>query len=368
MSDLIPIKIPLLNPNEPEALIAAVEVEEGHALEAGDTIALVETTKSTAEIKAETSGYLVGLRFKEGETLQAGEVLAYIGESPDAKDPNLPPWSKAGEVEEGSVIQDLRITEPARELALSRGVDLTALPKEGLITREMIEQMILPKAPVSADWVPEGENRILVYGAGGHGRSLVALLRELGTYQILGFLDDGYEIGESVFGLKILGGAEELDAFAQDGVRMAVNAVGGIGDLGVRLKVFDRLREAGFFNPTVIHPTAFLEDSCELDDGVQVFPFAYVGTEVSVGFGTIINTGAIVSHNCKLGDYVNLSPGGTLAGGVVVEEGALIGMRATVNLYVHIGRRARIGNGATVKGDVPEGGIVPAGTIWPPHK
>lgn len=368
MSDLIPIKIPLLNPNEPEALLAAVEVEEGQQLKDGDTIALVETTKSTAEIRAETPGYLVGLRFKEGETLQAGEVLAYIGESPEAKDPNLPPWSKATEIEGSQEIQDLRITEPARELALSRGIDLTALPKEGLITREMIKQMILPKPPVSADRVPDGENRILVYGAGGHGRSLVALLRELGTYQILGFLDDGYEIGESVFGLKILGGAEQLDAFAQDGLRMAVNAVGGIGDLGVRLKVFDRLSKAGFFNPTVIHPTAFLEDGCELDDGVQVFPFAYVGTEVSVGYGTIINTGAIVSHNCKLGDYVNLSPGATLAGGVVVEEGALIGMRATVNLYVHIGRRARIGNGATVKGDVPEGGVVPAGTIWPPHK
>ncbi len=369
MKKLIPIKIPLLNPNEPEALIASIPVREGQHLEEGDTIALVETTKSTAEIKAEKPGCLVGLRFKEGETLQAGEVLAYIGESPDAKDPNLPPWAKSSEADlkQETVFQDLRITEPARKLALSSGVDLSSLPKDRIVTRSMVENLILPKAPVGPVSVPEGEKRILVYGAGGHGRSLVALLRTLGTYDILGFLDDGYEIGDNIYGLKVLGGAEQLDGFAEDGIRMVLNAVGGIGDLQVRLTVFDRLIKAGFFSPTVIHPTAFLEESSHLEDGVQVFPFAYIGTEVTVGFGTIINTGAIVSHNCHLGQYVNLSPGATLAGGVIVAEGALIGMRATVNLYVHIGRRARIGNGATVKADVPDGGIVPAGTIWPPR-
>ena len=370
MNDLTPIKIPLLNPNEPEALLAAVEAEEGQAVEEGKIIALVETTKSTAEILAEKSGYLVGLRFKPGETLQAGEVLAYIGNSPEASDPNLLPWAKndAVNAEEESGFEELRITEPARELARHSGVDLSTLPTDRIITRGIIEKILTPKTPTGPAGVPEGDQGILVYGAGGHGRSVVALLRALGKYDILGFLDDGYPIGETVYGLTVLGGAEQLGKMAQNGLRMAINAVGGIGDLQVRLRVFDRLHGAGFFNPTIIHPTAFLEQSSQLDHGVQVFPFAYVGTEVEVGYGGIINTGTIVSHNCILEPYVNLSPGATLAGGVTVGEGALIGMRATVNLYVHIGRRARIGNGATVKDDVPDGGVVPAGTIWPPRQ
>jgi acetyltransferase-like isoleucine patch superfamily enzyme len=40
-------------------------------------------------------------------------------------------------------------------------------------------------------------------------------------------------------------------------------------------------------------------------------------------------------------------------------------MGVTINLGVKIGKGARIGNGATVKADVPENGIVKAGTIWP---
>jgi sugar O-acyltransferase (sialic acid O-acetyltransferase NeuD family) len=368
MDKLIPIKIPLLNPNDPEALLTSLVVAEGQKIEKDEVIALVETTKSTGEIRAEESGYLVGLRFAQGDTLQAGEVLAYIGSTPDAEDHTLSPWSDKIEKTPDLKTDSLRITAPARELALASGLDLSTLPQGTLVTKKMIESMIAPAAPLDAASLPAGEKRILVYGAGGHGRSLVALIQKLGTYEIAGFLDDGYELGEEVYGLKILGGADQLHDLAGVGIRMAVNGVGGIGDLQIRLSVFDKLSKAGFFCPRVIHPTAFIEESTALSDGVQVFPFAYVGTEVDVGFGTIINTGAIISHNCQLGQYVNLSPGATLAGGVIVDEGALVGMRATVNLYVHIGRRARIGNGATVKADVPDGGVVPAGTIWPPRK
>lgn len=367
MNTLTAIKIPLLNANEPEALLASIEIGEGEAVETGDLVAIVETTKTTGEIRAERSGYLVGFRFQQGSSLQAGQILAYIGDAPDDKDPNLPPWSieNKNEKDPGLSIPDLRITDPAKVLAKSLGLDLATLPKGVLITRKMVESLVGPQAPVRADQVPDWEKRLLIYGAGGHGRSLAALVQQLGLYEIVGFLDDGYEIGDEVYAYKVLGGSHQLGGLKEEGICMALNGVGGIGDLDVRLSVFDHLSKAGFYCPTVIHPTSSLEDSCSLADGVQVFPFAYVGTEVQVGFGTIINTSAIVSHNCELKRYVNLSPGATLAGGVVVEEGALIGMRATVNLYVHIGRRARIGNGATVKEDVPEGGVVPAGTIWP---
>ncbi|MBP1702324.1 MAG: hypothetical protein H6Q38_1431, partial [Chloroflexi bacterium] len=72
-----------------------------------------------------------------------------------------------------------------------------------------------------------------------------------------------------------------------------------------------------------------------------------------------------ISHDCQLGDYVNIAPGAILAGEVNIEAGALVGMGVTVNLRVKVGAGARIGNGATVKSDVPEKGIVRAGTIWP---
>jgi acetyltransferase EpsM len=368
---LIPIKVPLLNPNETEALLSSLETTEGQPVDEGTVIAVIETTKSTGEVTAPAAGFLVGLCFQPGETLQAGDVLAYIGEAPDTKDSSLPPWAPRAENKKISGVEGLRITEPARKLAKENGLDLSQFPQDQLITRQMVTDLLANQS--ASAWepelssIPEGENRLVIYGAGGQGRSLAALVQQMGGFDLLGFLDDGVPAGTNVLGLSVLGGREHLSKLADDGVRLAINGVGGISDLAIRLSVFDRLRQAGFHCPTVIHPTAFLEDSASLADGVQVFPFAYVGTEVSAGFGCIINTGSIVSHDCQLADYVNLSPGATLAGGVIVGEKTLIGMRATVNLYVQVGRQALIGNGATVKADVPDGGVVPAGTIWPQH-
>jgi acetyltransferase EpsM len=370
MQKLTPIKIPLLNPNEPEARLAAITVEEGAAVETGQVLAVIETTKSTGEVQAETRGFLVGLRFNEGDALQAGDVLAYIGDTPDAKNPSLSPWADewADAALAGEDSSGLRITEPARALALAEGLALTSLPKGTLVTRQVVQDLLLQAAPLALAAPLQDDARLVIYGAGGHGCSLAALVRQTGDYEIIGFLDDGVSQGTEMDGLPVLGGANQLAALADEGIGLAVNGVGGVGDLTARLAVYGKLAEAGLYCPTVIHGTAFIEDSVTLADGIQVFPLAYIGIRVQVGYGCIINTGAIVSHDCTLAEYVNLSPGATLAGGVMVGESALIGMRATVNLNVSVGKRARIGNGATVKSDVPDNGIVPAGTIWPPRR
>jgi len=370
MEKLIPIKIPLINPNEPEALLTSLEVKEGTAVNQGQVVAIIETTKSTGEIESETSGYLVGLMYKEGAVLHAGDVLGYIGATPNAKDPSLPPWSEliTSTISPPPSHSGLRITGPARELALAKGLALEDLPQETLVTRDTIEALLTHDKPAKKTPVPEGEKRLVIYGAGGHGSSLAALVRSSEDYEIIGFLDDGIREGALVDGLPVLGGVDKLPELYQDGIRLVINGVGGIGDLPARLSVYENLANACFYCPTVIHKTAFIEESAELADGVQVFPLAYVGVRVQVGYGSIINTGAILSHDCNLDPYANLSPGAILAGGVVVGEASLIGMRATVNLNVKIGKRARIGNGATVKADVPDGGIVPAGTIWPPRR
>ncbi len=214
---------------------------------------------------------------------------------------------------------------------------------------------------------PPGFNprALVVYGGGGHGKAVIDLVRATGTYEVVAVVDDGLPAGTQVLGVPVVGGAEALRDLAAQGVRLAANAVGGIHDLRVRVAIFDRLQEAGFACPTLVHPSAVVEPSARLAAGAQVFPLAYVGGEASIGFGTIVNTAAVVSHDCRIGDYVILSPGARLAGGVTVGERALLGMGVTVNLNLTVGAGARIGNGATVKRDVPEGAVVHAGAVWP---
>jgi len=373
MTDLIALRVPLINANEAEAVFVSIAVVEGQPVSEGDLLATIETTKSTMEIYAEHKGFLVGLIAEIGKTMQTGEVWAYLGESSDAQDNSLPPWIENTETTftKSGKLDTVRITDPALKLVQKYNLDIESLSYDGLITTHIVEKLITQQGLQSSRtaWkqapIDDRSRDLLIYGAGGHGRSLAEMIQLLNADELAGFIDDGYPVGNLVLGIPVLGGREDLKAIFGRGITLAVNGVGGISNPAIRLEVFSLLNDIGFYCPRVIHPTAFLEQTAQLSDGVQVFPFAYVGSQAQIGFGSIINTGAIVSHDCVLGELTNLSPGATLAGDVHIDDGALIGMRATINLGVRIGKSARIGNGATIKADVPDNGVVPAGAVWP---
>lgn len=355
------VLVPLINPNEPESLLADLCVDEGQQVTSGQVLACFETTKSTFELTAERDGFVRGLRFRVGDTVRAGERLCYLAAAADQPLPvdKVDVFNKTIDKVD-SLPADLRITQPALTLARQNDLDLNALPKDRLITEIMIMELLAPVAKV------DDPAALLIYGGGGHAKSLIDLIRLAGTYTIAGILDDGIPAGTRILDVPVLGGGEMLPALRRKGIYQAVNAVGGIGSIAPRLAVYSKLAAAGFTCVSAIHPRAFIEPTASIADGCQVFFNAYVGSDVRVGFGTIINTGAIISHDCVLGAYTNISPGAILAGAVQVGERALIGMGVTVNLGVCIGAGARVGNSAVVKKDVPENGIVRAGAIWPP--
>jgi sugar O-acyltransferase (sialic acid O-acetyltransferase NeuD family) len=257
----------------------------------------------------------------------------------------------------------LRITHPALALARSLGVSLSQLPRDVLVTEAVVRS--LNPVPASLPDLTIDDQSLIIYGGGGHGKSLVDLVRLLKVYRVVGVVDDSLPAGSQVLGVPVLGGSAVLNELRARGLRFAINALGGIGNLTPRLQVFDALTRAGFEFPTVVHPAAWVEASARIEAGTQVFAHAYIGSAVQVGFGCIVNTGAIISHDCVLEEMVNISPGAILAGSVRVGARSLVGMGVTINLEVEIGSGARIGNGATVKANVPPGGVVHAGTIWP---
>jgi acetyltransferase EpsM len=309
----VAVQIPPLENSGP-VWVASLAIREGQPVEQGQLLARLESRHERVELHAASSGYVVGLHARPGQTVLPGAVLCYLAEAPTV----------ASGRPTGSLV-------PYAE-----------------------------QAPLEAAG-------ILVYGGGGHGKAVIELLRAMRTFRVVGVIDDGMPPGSEVLGVPVLGGADQLKDWHDRGVRLAANGVGGIGDPQSRQRVFDVLLQAGFACPVLVHPSAVVEPSAVLEGGVQVLPKAYIGSAVRVGFGSVINVGAIVAHDCVLGRVTNLSPGAALAGGVHVEEFSQIGMNATVNLNVSVGAGCIIGNGADVKADVPAGTRVWAGSLWPPR-
>ncbi|ADU96590.1 acyl-ACP--UDP-N-acetylglucosamine O-acyltransferase [Thermovibrio ammonificans] len=140
-----------------------------------------------------------------------------------------------------------------------------------------------------------------------------------------------------------------------------------------------------------VHPLAVVEKGAELDEGVIVEPFAYIGPRVKVGRGTVVKKGAVIEgrvtigENCtiyashigvepqdlkykgedteviigngvKIREYVTIHRG-TAGGGGVTK----VGNNVLLMAYVHVAHDVIIGNNAIVANAVQIAGHVEIG-------
>jgi len=354
-----PILVPMLNANEPEARLVAIHVREGQAVKAGDLLFTIETTKAASEVEAPAQG-IVRLAAAEGDTLKVGAALAYLADSAEEPLPAAPAQEKPAAAPTG-----LRITAPARALAQSLGVEFSRLPTDRLVTEAIVRQAADAGEQIPVSAAPPLGASLLLYGAGGHAKTVLEMIRALRLFDLAGIVDDNPALwGTDVLGVPVLGGRDKLAELRQQGVALAANGVGGIIDIEIRVRLFTLLSASGFAFPALIHPSAAVEQSARVGAGAQVFAQAYVGSSAVLGEKCMVNTGAVVSHDCEVGAYTHLAPGCLLAGQVRVGQKALIGMGVTTAIGISIGDRARVGNGATLLADVPARGVVQAGKVW----
>jgi sugar O-acyltransferase (sialic acid O-acetyltransferase NeuD family) len=351
------ILVPLLNANEPEARLVNILIRDGQAVEKGTPLFTIETTKAASDIDAPEAGF-IRILAGEGATLAVGDRLGVITDDPDEVLPvSGAPLTGASEG------PSLRMTKPARVLAESLGLDLLTLPVDRLVTEEVVMQVAGTMQEIS---LPTSQKPyILIYGAGGHAKSVMEMVLQTEKFSIAGIIDDDPSLmGREVLGIHVLGSRALLTSLAHKGVNLAANGVGGIIDINVRVKVFEILNNAGYSFPAIIHPRATVEPSAVVKDGVQVFANAYIGSQAELQSKCMVNTNAVVSHDCVVGAYSHIAPGALLAGHVHIGTRTLVGMGVTTAIGVHIGDGVRIGNGAIVLSDVPDQMIIQAGRFW----
>lgn len=353
------ILVPLLNANEPEARLVKIHIKDRQSVEKGALLFTIETTKAASDIESSETGF-VRLLAKEGDTLAVGGRLAVITGSADE---NIE-FQTGGHLS-SPVAGDLRITKPARVLAESLGVDLATLPSDRLVTEDVIRQFSGKEEVLSAAFPISDKPYLLIYGAGGHAKSVMEMVLQNDVYTIAGIIDDDRHLeGDTVLGIPVLGTRVLLPALLKLGVNQAANGVGGIIDIGLRVGIFSLLEESGYSFPVLIHPRATVEPSAIIEEGVQVFANSYIGSESILHLRCMINTNAVISHDCEIGQYTHIAPGALLAGHVHIGERTLVGMGVTTTIGVKIGSGVRIGNGAIILADVPDKMVIQAGRYW----
>lgn len=194
-------------------------------------------------------------------------------------------------------------------------------------------------------------HRLLIIGAGGHGRVVADAAACMNQWTEIAFVDDGYPDKKMSGRWPIIGGQKDLPVLRD---RFAYGIV-GIGQAALRLNLLDKLIENGFGIPVVCHPASVVAIDAELCKGTVVMAGAVINSGARVGCGSVINTGSSIDHDCIIMEGVHVCPGAHVAGGVTVGARCWIGIGAVIIQACRVGADVTIGAGAAVINDIPDG-------------
>src|SRR5262249_11446133 len=106
--------------------------------------------------------------------------------------------------------------------------------------------------------------KLVLVGAGGHARSVLAAARTSGLHEVVACTDPRPEVASAtVDGIPIVGDDSFLPEILGTGVPGACIGVGGARDNHPRSDLFDRLVRVGFELPPIVHGAAIIAESAE---------------------------------------------------------------------------------------------------------
>lgn len=192
---------------------------------------------------------------------------------------------------------------------------------------------------------------LLLLGGGGHFKSVVDSILELGIFNKLGLVlnDDSAVAYQSVL---VVGCDDDLVQLYRSGWDSAFITVGSVGNTSIREKLYRKLCDIGFDIPSIIDPSAIIADNLKIGRGCYIGKRSVLNSNSEIQDCAIINTGAIVEHDCAIGMFAHIATGAVLCGNVKVGDCTHIGAGSVVKQGVCIGNHTLVGMGSVVTHDL----------------
>jgi sugar O-acyltransferase (sialic acid O-acetyltransferase NeuD family) len=191
--------------------------------------------------------------------------------------------------------------------------------------------------------------RLLIIGAGGHGKVVADCAELANCYCEIAFLDSGFPTVKQATAWPVIGNSQDFSLFVGPDTCFFV----AVGDNDARAKLIARLQAASGKLATLIHPSAVISRYVDVGEGTLVCANATINVASKIGRGCIINTAASVDHDCHLEDHVHLAPGTRLAGNITIGEGTFVGIGSSIIPDIVLGKYCILGAGSALLEDLP---------------
>lgn len=194
------------------------------------------------------------------------------------------------------------------------------------------------------------KSKLLIIGAGGHGKVVAEIAMKMNRWSEIAFLDNN-ESKRSSLKFEVIGKSDDAFRFI-----CGYDLFVAIGDNRIREELQEKLEKAGASIPVLVHPQSIIGNDVSIGMGTVLMAGVIINCCSKVGKGCIVNTGATIDHDNVIEDFVHLSPGTHLAGNVRIGKGTWIGIGGLVSNNVSIITRSIIGAGAVVVKDINTAG------------
>lgn len=190
---------------------------------------------------------------------------------------------------------------------------------------------------------------IAIYGFGGFGREVACLIyhinRKEPTWNIIGFFDDGVEVGTECKYGKVLGNIDTLNQWMSP---LAV--VIAIGSSAIIEKLAEAVTNPMVEFPNLIAPNVFFFDEANVKLGKgNIITFGCrISCNVELGNFNVLNGCVSLGHDVTIGSYNVMFPDVRVSGQTVIGDKCFFGARTFVAQGLKIKDDSRLGAGAVV--------------------
>lgn len=191
---------------------------------------------------------------------------------------------------------------------------------------------------------------IAIFGAGGFGREVACLLYKINevepTWNLVGFFDDGIEIGKEVshFG-KVLGGIKELNEWKSN-LSMAIT----IGNPKIVESIVSKISNPNIQFPNIIAPTVYFSDpeSFKIGRGNIIQKHCSFSCDVTIGDFNVMDGADVFGHDVVVGSFNTFMPAMRISGEVNVGNNNFFGVGSIILQQIKIGNNIRLGAGSVL--------------------
>ena len=158
-----------------------------------------------------------------------------------------------------------------------------------------------------------------------------------------------------ILSTKVIGTDDDIPAYVDQAE--FVITVGFIKNPATRIKLYNKVKEAGGKLAIVIASTAYVSKYAEIGEGTTVLHQAFVNAGAKVGKNVILNTATNIEHDAVIGDHCHISTGTMVNGECKVGERCFIGSQSVLANCISVGDDIIVGAGSLVRKSIKEKGI-----------